>query len=51
MAGKGFSGDIEQLYRKGEELDYSAVDAMESFTIPEQELYTFLIEGHLTTGE
>jgi uncharacterized protein YgiM (DUF1202 family) len=51
MAGKGFSGEIEQIYREGEELDYSVVDAMESFTIPENELYTFLIEGRLTTGE
>jgi uncharacterized protein YgiM (DUF1202 family) len=51
MAGKGFSGEIEQIYREGEELDYSLVDAMESFTIPDQELYKFLIDGRLTTGE
>jgi uncharacterized protein YgiM (DUF1202 family) len=51
MAGKGFSGEVEQIYREGEQLDYSAVDAMESFTVPEGELYTFLAEGRLTTGE
>jgi uncharacterized protein YgiM (DUF1202 family) len=51
MAGKGFSGEIEQIYREGEELDYSSVDAMESFTIPDQELYKFLVEGRLITGE
>jgi hypothetical protein len=51
MAGKGFSGEIEQIYREGEKLDYSPVDAMESSTVPEQELYAFLVEGRLATGE
>jgi SH3-like domain-containing protein len=51
MAGKGFSGEIEQLYREGENLDYSSVDAMESFEVPPRDLYAFLAEGHLTTGE
>lgn len=51
MAGKGFSGEIEQLYREGETIDYSPVDAMESFEVPARELYAFLAEGHLTTGE
>jgi hypothetical protein len=51
MAGKGFSGEVEQIYREGEQLDYSPVDAMESFTVPEEELYTFLAEGRLSTGE
>ena len=51
MAGKGFSGEVEQIYREGEGLDYSSVDAMESSTVPEGELYTFLAEGRLTTGE
>jgi hypothetical protein len=51
MAGKGFSGEIEQIYRAEEKLDYSPVDAMESFGVPESELYAFLTEGHLATGE
>ncbi|MDR0602281.1 MAG: hypothetical protein LBG42_07850 [Treponema sp.] len=51
MAGKGFSGEIEQIYREGEKLDYSPVDAMESSTVPEQELYAFLAEGRLALGE
>jgi SH3-like domain-containing protein len=51
MAGKGFSGEVEQIYREGEKLDYSPVDAMESLTVPEEELYTFLAEGRLITGE
>jgi hypothetical protein len=51
MAGKGFSGEVEQIYREGEQLDYSPVDAMESFTVPEEELYTFLAEGRLAAGE
>jgi hypothetical protein len=51
MAGKGFSGEVEQIYREGERLDYLPVDAMESSSIPEQELYAFLVEGRLATGE
>jgi hypothetical protein len=51
MAGKGFSGEIERIYREGEGLDYSPVDAMESFEIPGEELYAFLAEGRLATGE
>jgi uncharacterized protein YgiM (DUF1202 family) len=51
MAGKGFSGEIEQIYREGEGLDYSSVDAMESFSVPEGELYAFLAEGYLAKGE
>jgi hypothetical protein len=51
MAGKGFSGEVEQIYRQGEEIDYSPVDAMESFSISDEELRNFLTEGHLATGE
>jgi hypothetical protein len=51
MAGKGFSGEVEQIYRQGEELDYSPVDAMESFSIPDEELRKFLTEGRLAAGE
>jgi uncharacterized protein YgiM (DUF1202 family) len=51
MAGKGFSGEIEQIYREGEGLDYSFVDAMESSVVPEGELYAFLVEGYLVKGE
>jgi uncharacterized protein YgiM (DUF1202 family) len=51
MAGKGFSGEVEQIYREGEDLDYSPVDAMESFAVSGEELYAFLAEGHLAAGE
>jgi hypothetical protein len=51
MAGKGFLDEIEQIYREGEKLDYSPVDAMESFAVPEQELYAFLADGYLAKGE
>jgi SH3-like domain-containing protein len=51
MAGKGFSGEVEQIYREGEKLDYSSVDAMESFPVSDDELYAFLAEGYLAGGE
>jgi hypothetical protein len=51
MAGKGFSGEVEHLYREGEALDYAPVDAMESSLVSAEELYAFLSEGHLAAGE
>ncbi|MDR1863090.1 MAG: hypothetical protein LBQ67_04120 [Treponema sp.] len=51
MAGKGFSAEVEQIYREGEELDYTPVDAMESFAVDERDLYDFLAQGRLGTGE
>jgi hypothetical protein len=51
MAGKGFSGEIEQIYRQGEKSDYASVDAMESLVIPDGELYEFLTQGRLAAGD
>jgi hypothetical protein len=51
MAGKGFSGEIEHLYREGENLDYAPVDAMESSLVSAEELHAFLTEGRLIAGE
>jgi uncharacterized protein YgiM (DUF1202 family) len=50
LAGKGFSPETEMEYRKSG-LDYSAVDSMERLTIPANELFGFINEGHLARGE
>jgi hypothetical protein len=51
LAGKGFNEDVERSYQDSSGLDYSLIDQMESQVVSEDELYTFLMEGHLVTGE
>jgi uncharacterized protein YgiM (DUF1202 family) len=54
LAGKGFSEEVEQAYRNrngASAAHYAEVDAMEAITVSPQELYDFLMEGHLNTGE
>ncbi|MDR2757904.1 MAG: SH3 domain-containing protein [Spirochaetaceae bacterium] len=51
LAGKGFNEEVEKSYQDGKGLDYSLIDQMETQTVSEDELYTFLMEGHLLTGE
>ena len=50
LAGKGFSGDLEDILRAAGDFDFSAVDAMEERVIPPQELHAFLTEGRLAEG-
>jgi SH3-like domain-containing protein len=50
LAGKGFSAEVETEYKRSASMDYSAIDAMESQTVPGQVLYQFLQEGHLSEG-
>jgi hypothetical protein len=51
LAGKGFNEEVEKSYQDGNGLDYSAINAMETLEISEDDLYVFLEEGHLVTGE
>jgi uncharacterized protein YgiM (DUF1202 family) len=51
LAGKGFSEEVENSYKQSYGLDYTAIDVMESQEISRDELYQFLVEGHLRTGE
>ncbi|MDR0589708.1 MAG: SH3 domain-containing protein [Spirochaetaceae bacterium] len=51
LAGKGFNEEVEKSYREGNDLDYSLIDQMETQVVSEDDLYTFLMEGHLVTGE
>lgn len=51
LAGKGFNEEVEKSYQDGSGLDYSAVNAMEALEISEDDLYAFLEEGRLVTGE
>jgi hypothetical protein len=50
LAGKGFSAEVERVYKDGNELDYTEVDELESQTVSEDALQAFLSEGHLIGG-
>jgi len=51
LAGKGFDRDVENVYRAGGDLNFDDVDRMEAITISQDELFRFLTEGRLNTGE
>jgi uncharacterized protein YgiM (DUF1202 family) len=51
LAGKGFNQEIEDAYKAKGALNYADVDRTEQMTVPEDELYRFLTEGHLSLGE
>jgi uncharacterized protein YgiM (DUF1202 family) len=51
MAGKGFTSEVEKVFKQQGNADYSQVDAMEARVVPMAELQTFLWEGRLVSGE
>ena len=51
LAGKGFNREVEDSYKTSGALNYTDVDKVEAITIPVNELYKFVTEGHLITGE
>ena len=51
LAGKGFNREVENAYKADGKYNYEDVDKTEAQTVPEKELYDFLVEGHLSLGE
>ncbi|GHT79846.1 hypothetical protein FACS1894130_09820 [Spirochaetia bacterium] len=51
LAGKGFSAEIETAYKRNTPVNYVEIDAMEAQGVSNQDLYDFLIQGHLKTGD
>jgi hypothetical protein len=51
LAGKGFSQELEILYRQDHGFDYDRIDAMETLQVSKTSLYTFLTDGHLGLGD
>jgi hypothetical protein len=51
LAGRGFDRDVEDAYRAGGNINYADVDRMENVTVSVEELYRFMTEGRLNTGE
>jgi len=51
LAAKGFNQEVENAYKTSGELNYADVDKTEAITVSQDDLYTFVTEGHLNTGE
>jgi uncharacterized protein YgiM (DUF1202 family) len=51
MAGKGFSEEVEREYKTGKDLNYGAVDTLETIAVSDEDLLNFINEGHLAAGE
>lgn len=48
LAGKGFSEEAEKAFKSSnKELNYDAVDEVEKIAVTEEELSSFITEGHL----
>jgi hypothetical protein len=50
LAGKGFSKEVEDSYKKQGAVNYKDIDAVESLSVPNDRLLTFLEEGRLAKG-
>ena len=51
LAGKGFSQELEDIFRAQGELNYADVDRAEAITVSMDELYQFIRAGRLNIGE
>jgi hypothetical protein len=51
MGGKGFNQEVENAYKANGSLNYADIDRTEAITISQDELYRFVTEGRLFTGE
>ncbi|MDR1912289.1 MAG: SH3 domain-containing protein [Helicobacteraceae bacterium] len=52
LAGKGFNQEVENAYKKQRgDLNYKDIDAIESISVPNNQLLTFLNEGRLAKGD
>jgi uncharacterized protein YgiM (DUF1202 family) len=51
LAGKGLNQEVEDAYKQNGAVDYGPIDAMEAQNVAVDELYNFIVEGHLAGGE
>jgi hypothetical protein len=50
LAGKGFSEEVEDTYKADGNLNYAGVDDVENIQVPDEEVQTFIVDGHLAQG-
>jgi hypothetical protein len=48
---KGFNQEVEDVYKAKGSLNYDDVDRTEAQDVSEEELYKFIVDGHLSLGE
>lgn len=51
LAGKGFNQEVENSYKTEGDLNYDGVDQTEAITVSQDDLYNFVVDGRLNTGE
>ena len=51
LAGKGFTAEIENEYKKNASIDYNAVDAVETLAVADDAEQQFIKDGGLQGGE
>jgi hypothetical protein len=51
LAGKAYSPEVEKAYQDASQVNYSAVDFMESIVVSDEEVLVFMEDGELNTGE
>jgi hypothetical protein len=51
LAAKGFNQEVQNEYKTKGELNYADVDKTEAITVSQDDLYKFVTEGRLNTGE
>ena len=51
LAGKGFSKEVEDSYKQKGGVNYADVDKVEANTVSQDDLYKFVVDGKLNTGE
>ncbi|MDR3334049.1 MAG: M48 family metalloprotease [Treponema sp.] len=51
LAGKGFNATLENTYQAKGHLNYADVEVVESLWVSREDLYDFIIEGHLAQGD
>ncbi|MCL2129206.1 MAG: hypothetical protein FWH35_02510 [Treponema sp.] len=51
LAGKGFNQEVEDTYKTSGNYNYDDVDKVEAITVSQDDLYKFMVDGHLFTGE
>ena len=51
QAGKGFSQEVENSYKTSGQYNFADVDKTEANTVSQNDLYRFVVDGKLYTGE
>jgi hypothetical protein len=51
LAGKAYSPEVEKAYKDASQVDFAAVDLMESFVVSDDAVLQFMQDGGLTIGD